>query len=127
MSSTVNALYDLTEKIISCHDEKTFCMGIFIDPWKAFDTVDHDILVEHYSIRGVSGDFLRLYLKNRTHDLDSDILNVKYGLPQGSVMEPVLFNLYINNIICASTKLEFVLFADDTDVFYSSECVENIL
>ena len=65
------------------------------------------------------------YLKNRTqyarlNDVDSDILHMKYGVPQGSVMEPVLVHLYINDIIHASTTLEFVLFADDTYIFYSS-------
>ena len=74
----------------------------------------------------MSGDFLRSYLKNRTqyvriNDVDSDILNMKYGVPQGSVMEPVLNNLYIKlDNIHASTKLEFVLFADNTNIFYSS-------
>ena len=79
-------------------------MGTFIDLGKAFDTVDHDILVEkleYYNLRVVSSDFLRLenitkYV--RVNDVDSDVLNVKCGVPQGSVIGPVLINLYINNI-----------------------------
>ena len=69
-SATVHALHDLTENIFSSLDEKQFCMGIFIDLMKAFDTVDHEILVEKlefYGLRGTSGCFFRSYLSNISH------------------------------------------------------------
>ena len=132
-SATVDALHDLTENIFSSLDEKQFCMGIFIDLRKAFDTVDHEILVEKlefYGLRGTSGNFLRSYLSNRSqyvriNDTDSDVLYVKCGVPQGSVIGPILFNLYINDMMNSTEKLKFVLFADDTNLFYSGRYDDN--
>ena len=98
------------------------CMGIFIDLKKALDTVDHTILLEKievYGLLGVSKAFLTSYLSDRTHfvsinQVKSDILPITCGVPQGSVLGPILFNLYINYIVNVSTKLKFILFADDT-------------
>ena len=105
-------------------------MGIFIDFKKAFDTVYHKILLEKlafYGVRGVSGALLKLYLAKRSQfvlngDIQSDTLEIKCGtyVPQGSVIWPILFNMYVNDIVNVSPILKFILFAGDTNVFVIS-------
>ena len=102
------------------------------------NSTDHDILLkklDFYRVRGVSGEFLRSYLSNRSQfvslgNMRSHKKSIVCGVPQGSVLGPVLFNLYINDIVNVSNKFKYVLFADDTNILYSgeeSETVENIV
>ena len=105
------------------------CNNHVLDLWKAFDTVDHSILLqklEYYGFRGVSYSLLRSYLSNRTQRVKigtsfSDPMSISIGVPQGSNLGPVLFLLYINDIVHASNKLKFTLFADDTVLNFSNE------
>ena len=100
--------------------------GIFIDLKKAFDTVNHDILItklEHYGVRGKSLDWFASYLKGRSqytfcNNTSSEIKPISCGVPQGSVLGPLLFLIYINDLPNISNKLKFYLFADDTNIFY---------
>ena len=101
--------------------------GIFIDLSKAFDTIDHRKL-EKYGIRGVCHNLLKSYLTNRTQittfqHTESDPCSIEYGVPQGSVLGPLLFLIYINDItnIESATLANFVLFADDTNIFVSGK------
>ena len=98
-----------------------------MDLSKAFDTINHDILLyklEYYSYRGVALDWFKSYLSNRKqfvpyqmHDSNHKIIN--RGVPQGSILGPLLFILYINDIANTTSLLELILFADDTTLLFS--------
>ena len=114
--------------------QRKHVLGIFIDLSKAFDTLAHDRLInklEHYGIRVRSAlNLIKSYLSSRTQyvnvlDEKSDTLPVLFGVPQGSVLGPLLFLLYVNDIISnVSEKGKFVLFADDTNVFVATDTIE---
>ena len=101
---------------------------------KAFDTVNHSILLQKlnlYGIRGVAEKWIESYLSDRKQfskicDSSSNALGVACGVPQGSVLGPRLFILYINDICNVSQILKFVLFADDTNILYSDANLNNL-
>ena len=110
-------------------------IAVFIYLKKAFDTVNHTLLIdklEYCGIRGIAQEWFKSYLKDRKQFVQIDecastLLNVTCGLPQGSILGPKLFILYINDICNASTSLKFILFAaDDTNVFYSGDDIQTI-
>ena len=125
--STYMSLIDMYDRISGAVDKNEFSIGIFIDLSKAFDTLDHNILLrklEHYGIHGVALDWFRSYLCNRKqcvilNGVMSDLQHITYGVPQGSILGPLLFILYINDIVNCSDSLLFILFADDTNLFFS--------
>ena len=132
--STSMALIELLEKLTNSIDDKKITVGVFIDLKKAFDTINHKLLLkklEFYGIRGIVLKWVESYLSNRKqyvyfNGIRSDQLQIKCGVPQGSILGPQFFILYINDICNCSNILQFILFADDTNIFYSSSQYEVI-
>ena len=102
-------------------------IGIFLDFSKAFDTINHEILLcklSHYGIRGKALEWFRNYLNNRKqyvslNQQNSSLKEIEYGVPQGSLLGPLLFIVYINDFSRSSDVLSFILFADDSNVLFS--------
>lgn len=125
--STTLALIEILDNIHEYLDNGYSVFGIYLDLTKAFDTVNHDILIkkmDHYGVRGLAKQWFESYLKGRKQFVSingskSDIQNIKTGVPQGSVLGPLLFLIYVNDIPNAISDKEhqLVLFADDTNVF----------
>ena len=120
----INAVSNLQESI----DEGNSALGIFVDFSKAFDTVNHTILLhklENYGIRGTVHKLLSSYLSDRYQyvtygGLNSTLLKVTCGVPQGSVLGPLLFIIFVNDISNVNNKVKYVLFADDLNMFLTN-------
>ena len=132
--STGHALTDLTEAVRKSIDEGCYAVGVFIDLQKAFDTVDHEILLKklnHYGIRGVANGWFRSYLTNRQQFVningkDSSLKTMQYGVPQGSVLGPLLFLIYINDLHLAIKYSTTRHFADDTCLLIKNKSLKRI-
>ena len=133
--STYMAILDMVENIRKAWEDGEYCLGVFIDFKKAFDTVDHSILLgklEHLGIRGLPLELIRSYLSNRKQyvvfgDSESPQRDVSVGVPQGSILGPLFFLLYINDLAAASPFFRYILFADDTNIFASGKDKGNLL
>ena len=112
-----------------------YSCGIFIDLRKAFDTVDHLILLQkldHYGVRGVTNNWFASYLLGRQQTTQIGAKNISKkevilsGVPQGSVLGPLLFLVYINDISNSSDQLKIYLFADDTNLLYADKNLREL-
>ena len=110
-------------------DSGKYGCGVFIDLRKAFDTVNHDL--ENYGIRGDMLHWSQSYLSSHKQYVSfnghsSELLEINCGVPQGSVLEPLLFLLYINDLPNVSKVLNFYIFADDTNIYYESASLQDL-
>ena len=122
-------LLKLMDRVISALNDKLLPISIFMDLSKAFDTLDHDILLgkmRYYGINGTSLDWFRSYLSNRKQYVEinnerSSCLDIKTGVPKGSILGPLLFLIYMNDIPNVSQAFSFIPYADDTNLFSTIE------
>ena len=132
--STEQAILEITDLLKKAMDKKLVTCGLFLDFSKAFDTINHDILLSKLYSYGIRGNPLRWfesYLYNRNQvvkigDTISSSQTIICGIPQGSTLGPLLFLLYINDLPNCSSKLSFRIFADDTNMFYTSNNLRNL-
>lgn len=126
--STEHALLDQKEYILNNFEAQKLTIGIFVDFSKAFDSLNHNLLfakLEHYGVRGHALSLIRSYLGSRKqyvqiNHCSSDALTITHGVPQGSILGPLLFNVFINDICNVSQEAKYIMYADDCSIFLSS-------
>ena len=132
--STSHALINITEIIRKALDDGNIGCGVFVDLQKAFDTVDHQILLaklSHYGIRGVSNDWFKSYLSNRSqyvsiNGYDSGLVAINCRVPQGPVLGPLLFLLYISDLNQSIKFSKVHHFADDTNLLCQGNSIKKL-
>ena len=123
--STTLALINIVDKVKQTLDDGMYSIGIFLDIKKAFDSICHEILLkklDHYGFRGHVNSFLKSYLSNRQqfteiNNTRSETEAINCGVPQGSILGPLLFLLFVNDIQYVLQDTDLRLFADDTSIF----------
>lgn len=134
-SNTLSATIDLVTNIKLNIDKKQLVLGVFIDLKKAFDTVSHELLLKKLNDMGLTGaayDMLKSYLSNRMQVVQigksqSSLKPINFGVPQGSILGPLLFTIYINNISKIGLTGDVTLYADDTCLFYSGRSINDLI
>ena len=133
-SSTSYAVESIYSNLLSNADNGLYSCSIFLDLSKAFDTVNHNILYDkfynNFGIRGIPSQLFRSYLSNRKQfvkleNVKSGLVDISNGVPQGSVLGPLLFIMYINGLPKSSAFCT-VLHADDTYLCLSHKSLDNL-
>ncbi len=132
--STTDAITEFVSDILPSLDRKEYCLSVFLDLSKAFDTINHSILLSklsHYGIRGKALEWFRSYLDHRRQYVNycgnkSTTQYIEYGVPQGSVLGPLLFIIYANDIPSSLRHCKAILFADDTTVYRTGQDLDDL-
>ena len=130
--STIDAITDFVSDVLPSLDKRNTSLAVYLDLSKAFDTINHGILLrklEYYGIRGRALEWFKSYLDQRRQYVNfggvcSKLQSVEYGVPQGSVLGPLLFIIYSNDIPHSITYSKSILFADDTTVYITGSNLE---
>jgi hypothetical protein len=133
--STELAILESQDRIVKAIASKKFCLGLFIDLSKAFDTLNHSILItklQHIGIRGTPLNWFHSYLTKRHQyvsfkNVESSQLQITCGVPQGSILGPLLFLIYINDLKHALTNAKPILFADDTTLLLTNDKYHTLI
>lgn len=133
--SAENALQNILSSIYDAFSRNNLSLCVFLDLKKAFDTVNHSILLsklQYYGIHGNAYAWFCDYFAGRkqfvvVNGVSSELLQVGCGVPQGSIVGPILFILYINDIVNCSSKLKLTIYADDTTLFYETNDLPNAI
>ena len=135
LHSTQTALLDITDYIYTNMDKGNLTGAVYIDLKKAFDCVDSETLLFKLECLGIKGnelEWFKNYLNNRQQCVQygvklSEKQHIAYGVPQGSILGPVLFILYVNDIISSVNSSKILLYADDTVLLFSGKSVNDII
>ena len=134
--STELAALELIDRLLNPLNYHSIPINFYIDLSKAFDSLRHDILIEklaYYGVKNKALDLLKSYLSNqkqyvKLNDITSTVRSISVRVPQGSIIGPLLFNIFINDIVKASTKFSFILYADDTTLNSTLDCFgQNVI
>ena len=132
--SCEHALLNAQNTLLESLNNRQISLLLLCDFSKAFDMVDHRILLKklyHYGIRGPALNWLKSYLSNRkqfvsVNDMDSNTLDIAYGVPQGSILGPLLFVIYINDIPEIAGYAKFIIYADDANIIITAATIEEV-
>ena len=132
--STEHTRMQLVDQINCSFEKNLYTLGIFIDLSKAFDTVDHKILITklgNYGIKGTNLQWFTSYLENRKlfvayENFSTSYVNILYCVQQGSVLGPLLSLVYVIDLNKVSDVLDPIVFADDENLFYSHQNIKTL-
>ena len=132
--STDHAVIQLISQILQAFDENDYTIGIFIDLSKAFDTVDHHLLLQKLELYGIKNNNLKWfqsYLSDRKQFIkfnneSTNLEIIQCGIPQGSILGPFLFLKFVNDLKKNTKFLDPIMFADDTNLFYSNKDINTL-